>query len=154
MRLDEKVAVVYGAGGPMGGAVARAFAEAGAKLYLAGRDSARLAPLADEISASAATVDVDDRSAVEQHADAVLAAAGRLDISFNVAATDDVQGMPLTDMSTEDFMQPIEQAARRNFHTMTAAARRMVARRSGAIVTLTSSAGREWRHQMGGFSVA
>jgi NAD(P)-dependent dehydrogenase (short-subunit alcohol dehydrogenase family) len=57
-------------------------------------------------------------------------------------------------MTTEDFMQPIEQAARRHFHTMTAAARRMAPRRSGTIVTLTSSAGREWRHQMGGFSVA
>jgi NADP-dependent 3-hydroxy acid dehydrogenase YdfG len=91
MRLDDKVAVVYGAGGPIGGAVARAFAEAGARLFLAGRDASRLAPLAEEIAATTAAVDVDDRSVVEQHADAVLAAAGRIDISFNAVATDDVQ---------------------------------------------------------------
>ena len=37
MLLKDKVAVIYGAGGAIGGAVARAFAPEGARLFLTGR---------------------------------------------------------------------------------------------------------------------
>jgi NAD(P)-dependent dehydrogenase (short-subunit alcohol dehydrogenase family) len=37
MLLQNKIAVIYGAGGAIGGAVARAFARAGARLFLTGR---------------------------------------------------------------------------------------------------------------------
>ena len=40
MMLKDKVAVIYGAGGGIGGAVARAFAHEGAKVFLTGRDLA------------------------------------------------------------------------------------------------------------------
>ena len=159
MQLEGKVAIVYGAGGPMGGAVARAFGTEGARLFLAGRTISKVRAIADEIEsaggrAHAAEVDVDDRDAVERHADKVTAAAGRIDISFNAAGTNAVQNTALVDMSLDDFMQPINEAARRHFVTTTAAARRMAPQGSGAIVMLTSSAAKEWRHQMGGFSVA
>lgn len=42
MLLENKVAVIYGAGGPIGGAVARAFAREGARVFLAGRIQAKL----------------------------------------------------------------------------------------------------------------
>ena len=41
MLLENKVAVIYGAGGSIGGAVARAFAREGAKAFLASRSLAR-----------------------------------------------------------------------------------------------------------------
>ena len=158
MQLEGKVAIVYGAAGSMGSAVARAFAAEGAQVYLAGRTLAKVRAIADDIlsvagSAQAAEVDVDDRDAVERHADDVLATAGRVDVSFNAVGMDAVQNSPLVAMSLEDFMTPITEAARRHFVTATAAARRMTPQGCGAIVMLTSSAAKEWRHHMGGFSV-
>jgi NAD(P)-dependent dehydrogenase (short-subunit alcohol dehydrogenase family) len=46
MMLKDKVAVIYGAGGGIGGAVARAFASEGAKLFLTGRLRAPVEALA------------------------------------------------------------------------------------------------------------
>jgi 3-oxoacyl-[acyl-carrier protein] reductase len=159
MRLHDKVAIVYGAAGSMGRAVARAFASEGASTYLAGRTLASVRAVADEITAAggqaeAASVDVDDEAAVEQHADEVVARAGRIDISFNAVGMNDVQNVPLVDMSIDDFMLPIVESARRHFVTTRAAARRMVAQGSGTIVLLSSSAAQESRHQMGGFNLA
>jgi riboflavin biosynthesis pyrimidine reductase len=51
MLLEHKVAVIYGAGGPIGGAVARAFAREGASVFLAGRTKAKLDTVADDIRA-------------------------------------------------------------------------------------------------------
>lgn len=49
MQLEGKVAIVYGAAGPMGGAVARAFGAEGARLFLAGRTISKMRKIADEI---------------------------------------------------------------------------------------------------------
>lgn len=159
MQLDGRVAVVYGAGGSMGGAVARAYAREGARVFLAGRTRSKLDGVAEAIGVSGgeaevAEVDVDDEAVVESHADGVVKAAGRLDISFNAAGMDAVQTVPLVDMALDDFMTPIVEASRRHFLTARAAARRMIAQRSGTIVLLSTSAAREWRHEMGGFDLA
>lgn len=159
MQLEGKTAIVYGAAGGMGGAVSRAFGAEGARLFLAGRTGSKVDAIAEAIeaaggSAQASELDIDDRGSVERHADEVMAAVGRIDISFNAVGMEAVQNTPLVDMSLDDFMMPITDAARRHFITTTAAARRMVPQASGAIVTLTSTAAKEWRHQMGGFSVA
>lgn len=130
------MAIVYGASGGMGGAVTRAFGIEGARLFLAGRTNSKVQAIADEVGsaggwAQAAEVDVDDREAVERHAEDVLAAAGRIDVSFNAAGMNAVQNMPLVDMSVDDFMLPISEAARRHFITATAAARRMAPQGGG-----------------------
>ena len=80
MLLDHKTAIVYGAGGAIGSAVARAYAREGAEVHLAGRTQATLEEVAQRIrrdggNAQVAQVDVLDRAAVAQHADVV--AAGR-----------------------------------------------------------------------------
>jgi NAD(P)-dependent dehydrogenase (short-subunit alcohol dehydrogenase family) len=99
MLLENKVAVVYGAGGPIGGAVARAFAGEGAEVFLAGRPLAKLAALAAEIGAAGtAEVDALDEQAVNTYVDAVAEQAGRLDISVNLISYGDVQ-QPLTEIS-------------------------------------------------------
>ena len=49
MLLENKNAVIYGAGGSIGGAVARAFAREGAKVHLAGRTLESLEEVAEEI---------------------------------------------------------------------------------------------------------
>ncbi|MFD4992948.1 SDR family NAD(P)-dependent oxidoreductase [Cellulosimicrobium cellulans] len=159
MQLVGKNAVVYGAAGSMGSAVSRAFAAAGARVFLAGRTAATLDALAEEIRAGggqahAAVVDATDKESVDAHAAGVVAQAGSLDASFNAVAYDVLQNVPLVDMSLEDFVAPVVSATTTHFLTATAAARHMVAQGSGAIVMLSSSAARESRHEMGGFSLA
>jgi 3-oxoacyl-[acyl-carrier protein] reductase len=88
MLLENKNAVIYGGGGSVGGAVARAFAREGAAVFLAGRTLARLDLVAQEISAAGgkaetAEVDAMDERAVDRHADAVAARAGGIDIALN-----------------------------------------------------------------------
>ncbi len=159
MLLESKNAIVYGAAGAIGGAVARAFARYGARVFLAGRTLATLEEVAAEIGAHGGTaevaqVDAMDKAAVDAHADQVAAAAGRIDVSFNAVAVPALQGVPLTEMSVEDFLGPITGLCRTNFLTATAAARHMVAQGGGVIVTLSASSAKETRHQMGGFSLA
>jgi NADP-dependent 3-hydroxy acid dehydrogenase YdfG len=92
MLLKDKVAVIYGAGGATGGAVARAFASEGAKLFLTGRHLAPVEAVAKEVvaaggSAEAAEVDALDEKAVDQHLQSVTDKAGRVDISFTRSAS-------------------------------------------------------------------
>ena len=139
MLLEGKNAVVYGGGGAIGGAVARAFGREGAGVFLAGRTAARLEAVADDIRAAGGTahtaeVDALDEQAVDRHADAVVADAGSLDISFNLIAHPYTHGTPLADMAADDFMAPVETAARTTFLTARAAARHMIPRRSGVIL--------------------
>src|SRR3954468_24212 len=99
MLLTGKNAVIYGGGGNIGGAVARAFAREGATVFLAGRTLETLEAVGREIGADCAVVDALDAQAVEAHADAV----GRIDISFNLVGINDVQGTPMVDMDVEDY---------------------------------------------------
>jgi 3-oxoacyl-[acyl-carrier protein] reductase len=141
--LDRQTAVIYGAGGAIGGAVARAFAREGARLFLAGRTLAKVRAVAEEIvvargTAEAAQVDALDESAVQRHLDAVAQKTGAIDILFNAIAMEDIQGTPLVDMRVEDVMHPVMVAMRTQFHTARAAARHMAQRGSGVIMTITA----------------
>jgi len=85
--LENKNAVIYGGGGSIGGAVARAFGREGARVFLAGRTRAKLEAVAEAIrsaggAAETAEVDALDENAVDEHADAVAADAGGIDVSF------------------------------------------------------------------------
>ncbi|MET0493922.1 MAG: SDR family oxidoreductase [Actinoplanes sp.] len=134
MLLDGRNAIIYGGGGSIGGAIARAYAAQGARLFLAGRTPATLEAVGDPIGAEIAEVDTLDERAVDEHADAVAAAAGSIDISVNVIADSDVQGTPMTRMPLEDYLSPVVTSVRSKFLTSRAAARHMIPRRSGVIL--------------------
>ena len=139
MLLEDKNAVIYGGGGSIGGAVARAFAREGARVFLAGRTLATLEEVAEAIRAAggaAETTEVDalDERAVDQHADDVASEAGGIDICFNLITHPHTHGIPLAEMEVDDFMAPVETAARTTFLTARAAARHMIPRRSGVIL--------------------
>ena len=125
MMLENKSAVIYGAGGAIGGAVTRAFADAGARVYLAGRSRARLEKVASDIDdvAGLAEVDALDERAVAAHADAVAAHAGGIDIAMNAVAFPFVHGVPFVEIAVEDVMQPIDAFLRTNLITAHAVAR-------------------------------
>lgn len=163
--LTNKTAIIHGAYGKIGSAVARQFATDGARLFLAGRDLARLKTLADEITAAGgqaevAQVDALDEAAVRAHAAAVAATAGRIDISFNaISIFGHLQGMRLIDMNSEDVLTPIIAGVRTHLFTGVAAAHHMVTQGSGVILTLSSTgahlSGRDqMKHGGGGFGVA
>jgi 3-oxoacyl-[acyl-carrier protein] reductase len=137
--LEGKTAVIYGGGGAIGGAVARAFAGAGARVFLAGRTRARLEAVANDIGAAAEVAEVDalDERAVADHADAVAADAGGIDIALNAVSFPYVSG-PLAVLAVEEVMHPIDSFLRTNLITAKAVARHMTARRSGTILTLST----------------
>jgi len=159
MLLRDRNAVIYGAGGAVGGAVAPAFAREGARVFLAGRTIARLDAVAKEITAEggeadSAQVDARDQRAVEEHAAAVAEQAGSIDVSFNAIGIDHVQAIPLLELSPEDFALPIATYPRTQFVTSTAAARHMTGKRTGVILTLSTTASRVPGAMTGGFGAA
>jgi NAD(P)-dependent dehydrogenase (short-subunit alcohol dehydrogenase family) len=161
MLLKDKVAVLYGAGGAIGGAVARAFASEGAKLFLTGRRLAPVEAVARDIvaaggSAEAAQVDTLDEQAVEEHLRSVIDKAGRVDISFNAVGIPDttILGVALVELAAEQFSLPIATYTRSYFLTARLAARRMVANRSGVIMTVTAIPSRTGFPLQGGYGPA
>jgi NAD(P)-dependent dehydrogenase (short-subunit alcohol dehydrogenase family) len=143
MLLKDKNAVIYGAGGSIGGAVAKEFAREGARVFLAGRTRDPLEAVAADISSSGgsaevAVLDALDEKAVDEHARAIGSEAGSIDVSFNLITRGDVQGIPLIEMATDDLLHAVVNGLRSNFITARAAARHMVEQGSGVILALDS----------------
>jgi NAD(P)-dependent dehydrogenase (short-subunit alcohol dehydrogenase family) len=145
--LKNKIAVIYGASGGIGGAVARAFAREGARVFLTGRDRA----LAD-----VEPVDALDEQAIDAHLQSVIDAAGRIDISFNAVGIPNanILGVPLTDLDAEHFSLPIASYTRSYFLTARLAARRMIPNKSGVIMTVTALHSRTGIPLVGGYGPA
>jgi NAD(P)-dependent dehydrogenase (short-subunit alcohol dehydrogenase family) len=161
MMLKDKVAVIYGAGGGIGSAVARAFADEGANLFLTGRRLAPVEVVAREIacaggSAEAAEVDALDEQALDKHLQSVIDKAGRVDISFNAIGIPNAEilGVPLVELDLERFSLPIAALMTSYFLTARLAARRMLANRSGVIMTVTALLSRTGTPLVGGYGPA
>ncbi|QEC65746.1 SDR family oxidoreductase [Mucilaginibacter ginsenosidivorans] len=157
MSLHNKNAVIYGAGGSLGGAVAKAFAAAGARVYLTGLHLEKVQKVAAEIQASggygvADEVDALDEQAVAAHIAKVAEQAGTVDISFNTAWNGVVQGVPLTEISVSDFITPVNMALQSRFITAVAAVKVMMQQRSGVILNLTATPGGTGYPYTGGFA--
>ena len=161
MMLTDKVAVIYGAAGGIGGAVARAFAREGCDVFLTGRTLAPVEVVAKEIasgggSAEAAEVDALDEQAVDGHLRAVIETAGRVDISVNAVGIPNalILGVPLVDLDAERFLLPITAYATSYFLTARLAARQMIPNRSGVIMTVTALHARTGLPLVGGYGPA
>ena len=148
MLLKNKIAVVYGAGGSIGGAVAIAFAREGATVFLAGRTLAGLERVAKQIVDSGgmchtAQVDALDEQAVDKYVNGVTEQAGCIDVSFNaIDIADSIQGTLLIELSPEAVSQPVRHRVATNFLTARAAARHMVKKGVGVILMITASPAR------------
>ena len=155
MLLQDKNAVIYGASGGIGGAMARAFAADGARVFLTGRTREKLDALGAEIgdAAEVATFDATDKRAVDEHADAV-AAQGGLHVSVNVIAHPTKHGTPMVEMDVDEFLQPVEQAVRSNFLTTAAAARHMKKQGDGVILFFGGHGDPVRDYYLGGTQVA
>ncbi len=161
MMLTNKVAVIYGAGGAIGGAVARAFAREGAALFLTGHSLAPVEAVAKDIvsaggSAEAAAVDALAEQAVDRHLHSVIAQAGRVDISFNAVGIPNTKivGVPLVELEVEQFSLPITAYTTSYFLTARLAARHMIPNKSGVIMTVTALHSRTGLPLVGGYGPA
>jgi NAD(P)-dependent dehydrogenase (short-subunit alcohol dehydrogenase family) len=146
--LTNKTAVIYGAGGAVGGAIARAFAREGARVFLTGRSLSKIDAVAKDImsaggKAESAQVDALDEQAVDRHLQSLIDKVGRVDISFNAIGIPNPKiRVPLVELDVEQFFLPIATYTRSYFLTARLAARRMVSNQSGVIMTVTSTPSR------------
>jgi NAD(P)-dependent dehydrogenase (short-subunit alcohol dehydrogenase family) len=156
MMLTDKVAVIYGAGGGIGGAVARAFAAEGARLFLTGRHLGPVEAVAKDIGAEAAEVDALDEQALDTHLRSVADAAGRVDISFNAIGIPNagIVGVRLAELAVEQFDRALSTYTKSYFLTARLAARHMLPNRSGVIMTVTALHSRTGLPLVGGYGPA
>lgn len=154
--LEGKVAVIYGAGGAIGGAVARAFAREGARLSLTGRRLASLEAVAKQTDAETAEVDAGDERAIDHHLGTVMETAGRVDISFNAIGLSDptLLGTPLTELDLDKFTHPVTAWVNSYFLTARLAARHMIPQKAGVIMTVTTLHSRTGLPLVGGYGPA
>lgn len=148
--LQGKTAVVFGANGSIGAAVAKEFAAEGARVFLAGRNKASLEAVAKQITASggdarAAVLDVLDDSGVSHFVDGVIKQTGRIDVLLDAAgplAKEYGNGKLAVELPIEEFMVPLTTMVRSRFITARAAARQMIRQHSGVIIFVTGSPAR------------
>jgi NAD(P)-dependent dehydrogenase (short-subunit alcohol dehydrogenase family) len=144
-KLKDKIAVVYG-NGAVGGAIAKAFAREGARIFLTGLTAVKLKTIADEFlfdggMIETAQLNALDEQAIEKHMNEVIAKAGKVDISFNAIgiSSKNSQHIPLIELSVDSFSLPITTYTRSHFITTKAAARRMVKQGNGVIIMHTAN---------------
>jgi 3-oxoacyl-[acyl-carrier protein] reductase len=145
--LEGKRAVVFGAGGSVGAAVAKEFAAEGAEVFLAGRTKAPLDELAKQIketggTAHAAVVDALDMAAVDRYVDDIEQNSGKIDIEFTAVGprvTEFGNGKLAVDLTIDEFMVPVNSMLKAQFIAARSVARHMIKRKSGVIIFLTGS---------------
>jgi 3-oxoacyl-[acyl-carrier protein] reductase len=148
--LHDKRAVVFGAGGSIGAAVAKEFAAEGAEVFLSGRTKPSIEAVTKQIGAAggrahAAEIDTLDDAAVNDYLDGIAKGTGKIDIILDLAgplARDYGNGKSATNLSVEEFMLPLVTMVRSRFVTARAAARHMIKQRSGVIIFVTGSPAR------------
>ncbi|MCP1335517.1 SDR family NAD(P)-dependent oxidoreductase [Futiania mangrovi] len=146
-RLAGKVALVTGAGGPMGSAIARRFAEEGAALGLVDISGTRLGAVRDDLTAAfpGARIAAVRANAVEEEearaaASEIEAALGPVDVLVNVVGG--IKGgplaMPILGMSRERLDTTFDLNLKALFWMVQAVAPGMVARGAGSILNISS----------------
>lgn len=148
--LQGKHAIVFGAGGSIGSAVAREFAAEGAEVFLAGRNETSLENVAKQITtdggkARVAAINALDDKAVDDYIEGVAKEVGKIDIVLDAAgplAKEYGNGKTAVELRIEEFMAPLMTMVKSRFITARAAAHHMIKQRSGVIIFVTGSPAR------------
>ncbi|WP_438011463.1 2,3-dihydro-2,3-dihydroxybenzoate dehydrogenase [Sorangium sp. So ce321] len=157
MEFKDTVALVTGAAQGIGEAVARALAARGAAVAALDANGERLGAVVADLRASghraaAFPVDVADAGAVDRAVDWIERELGPLEFLVNVAGV--LRVGPALSLSDEDWERTFAVNTRGVFNVSRAAARRMTARSSGAIVTVGSNAARTPRVHMAAYAAS
>src|SRR5215831_10869395 len=131
--LENKYAVVFGAGGSIGAAVTKEFAAEGAEVFLAGRTKSNLEAVLKQIAANGrkaqiAVIDALNDIAVDEYLDSIVKRRGKIDIILDAAgplAKEYGNGKNAVDLPVEEFMVPLATMVRSRFIAR-AAARHMI----------------------------
>jgi len=148
--LNGKHAVVFGAAGTIGSAVASEFAAAGAEVFLSGRTKSKVEAVAKNITANGgrahiAVVDTLNDAAVNQYITSVVNEIAKIDIILDAAgplAKEYGNTKLAVDLPIEEFMVPLDTMVRSRFITARAAARQMIKQHTGVIILVTGSPAR------------
>jgi 3-oxoacyl-[acyl-carrier protein] reductase len=138
--LEGKVALVTGGSRGIGAAISRELAAAGARVavnYRSGKEAAK--EIASEIGGVAVAANVGDPEEAKGLVERVESELGDVDVLVNNAGV--TRDTLIARMSDEEWEEVIETNLRGTFNTCRAVARKMLRRRSGAIVNLTSVVG-------------
>jgi 3-oxoacyl-[acyl-carrier protein] reductase len=144
-RFENQIAIVTGAGRGIGEAIAKRFAEEGAKVACVSRSEANSSKVAEAInaahpgSARAYAVDVADKKAVAETAAKIVADFGRVDILVNNAGVTR-DGLAMR-MSEEDWDIVIDTNLKGAFNFIQGVMRPMIKQRAGRIINISSVAG-------------
>ena len=146
LQLKDKVTLITGPAKGMGAAVTLAFAREGAKLVLAGRDTAAIEPVAAEaralgVLAIVVPCDLTDAAQTEALAAHALEVFGRIDVLVNVAGGSGPIGKTGWETTTEEFNEIVQLNMTGCFNTIHAVLPSMIARRSGKIVNVGGTFG-------------
>ena len=148
--LLGKHAIIFGAGGSVGAAVAKEFAAEGARIFLAGRTKSSLEAVAKRITATGreahiAVLDALDDAAVNSYIDSIVKQTGKIDIVLDVTgplAREYGNTKNAVELPIEEFMAPLTTVVKSHFITARAVARQMIKQRSGVIIFVTGSPAR------------
>jgi NAD(P)-dependent dehydrogenase (short-subunit alcohol dehydrogenase family) len=150
LQLKDKVALITGPAKGMGRAVTLAFAREGAKLVLAGRDTAAIEPVAAEaralgVAAIVVPCDLTQSAQTEALAAHALEAFGRIDILVNVAGGSGPIGKTGWETTSEEFDEIVQLNMTGCFNTMHAVLPAMIERKSGKVVNVGGTFGMRGR---------
>jgi NAD(P)-dependent dehydrogenase (short-subunit alcohol dehydrogenase family) len=139
--LEGKTVLITGAGGAIGGVIAKAFASRGAIVALHDISIERLAPTQKAIEAAGGrafsfAADLTDAVACKTVVDEAQAKLGRLDILINSAGTN--RRKPIVDVTPEDFDAIVDVNLRSVYFLAQAARHHMAAQGGGKIVNISS----------------
>lgn len=140
-NLSGKTALVTGASGGIGGAIAKALHNNGVKLVISGTRKQALDDLNAEMGnvATAITCDLSDASSIEALVKGAEAALGHIDILVcNAGVTRDNLSLRMKD---EEWLQVIDVNLTATFRLIRAAMKGMLKRRSGRVINITSIVG-------------
>src|ERR1700731_3811376 len=151
LLLEGRVVLITGPAKGMGAAITHAFAAEGCKLALMGRDTAAIAPVADEVKAKGGKAivipcDLTDARQCESAVEATKAAfGGRIDVLVNVAGGSGPIGKTGVQTTPEEFDDIVTLNMNGCFHTMRSILPTMMAQRYGKIVNVGGTFGMRGR---------
>lgn len=155
--MSEEIALVTGAAGGIGEAIVRTLAQDGVRVAAVDLSADRLTALAEKLAGDGLDVeafpcDVTRPDAVEQLVEAVEAAMGPIDYLVNAAGV--LRLAPAVSLSDEDWATTFAVNTTGVFLVSRAVVRRMVDRRSGAVVTIVSNSAGTPRTDMAAYAAS
>lgn len=140
MRLQDKIAIVTGAGSGFGAGIARKFAAEGARVVVADLNGDAARAIAEDVGGIAVTANVATEDGIRAMTEAALNLGGRVDILVNNAGVTHLPS-PMEEVSEADFDRILAVNCKAIFLAAKTIVPLMKAQKSGAIVNIASTAG-------------